>query len=257
MLDRLRFQEIEKAIFKVREDGNYGNKHYCKGEPFLVIDNASMSNFNILENSKPVVGRSTEGNTTMIEGVNFNLSNGQILLNLFNTIHGDVQHRTQSFGTVIGVSSLIDNDEIILPSAPIGDVVLYLTDEYGDLQKIAKTHIISIEENKITLNKKVTKDITYVYEEQVDINTLASIGQLGKELILSLELQCKAMDILTEEHFNIFMKFPKVVVGTELGINFNNSNKASGSVIYVQALPEDLQGKVNKTIFEIEVLSNE
>ena len=26
MLDRLRFQEIEKAIFKVRESGTYGNR---------------------------------------------------------------------------------------------------------------------------------------------------------------------------------------------------------------------------------------
>ena len=60
MLDRLRFQEVEKAIFRVREDGRYGDKCLKKGEPFMVIDNASISSFVVGERDKNIVGRSTE-----------------------------------------------------------------------------------------------------------------------------------------------------------------------------------------------------
>ena len=62
------------------------------------------------------------------------------------------------------------------------------------------------------------------------------------------------MDILTEEKINVIIRFDKVSVGTNLYISFNNSEKGSGSIIYVQGLAEDNQNAVNKEIFTIEVI---
>ncbi len=62
------------------------------------------------------------------------------------------------------------------------------------------------------------------------------------------------MDIITEEKFGVLLKFPKVVVGADLMIGFNDSSATSGSILYVMALPEEVQGVVNKSIFTIDVM---
>ena len=67
-------------------------------------------------------------------------------------------------------------------------------------------------------------------------------------------MQCTAMDIITEEKFGVLLKFPKVVVGADLMIGFNDSSATSGSILYVMALPEEVQGVVNKSIFTIDVM---
>ena len=117
MLDRLRFQEIEKAIFKVRESGTYGNRYLCSNEPFLIIDNASISNFSVGERDKNAVGRSTEASTATIKNVQFNLSNGQIMLNLFNTIFGDTKNSQPTTYTVNDVIEFYKNLFRFCPSA--------------------------------------------------------------------------------------------------------------------------------------------
>mgnify|MGYP003538786880 CR=1 FL=1 len=226
MLDRLRFQEVEKAIFRVREDGRYGDKCLKKGEPFMVIDNASISSFVVGERDKNIVGRSTEAGTSTIKHVSFSLMNGSMMLNLFNSI---------------------------LPSKPMGEVLLYLTDDYGNLTKVAKDQF-EVVEDEIHLIKKVNHLFTYLYEEENEAKSLTSIKQLGAEVIMSLEMQCQAMDILTEEKMNIIIRFNKVSVGTNFYIGFNNSEKAYGSTVYVQGLADDNQNGVNKEIFTIEVM---
>lgn len=253
MLDNLRFQEIEKAIFRVREDGLYGTKFLKKGEPFMIIDNASISNFSVSQRDKNFIGRSTEAGTSTIRNVTFSLANGSLMLNLFNSIFGKSRKDARTTATVNDTAALIETDTFNLPSQPVGEVMLYLTDDYGVLTKIA-TDQYSIEGQRVTFIKPINRVITYVYEEEVTSSVLTSIRQLGTELVLSLEMQCQAMDILTEEKINVIIRFDKVSVGTNLYISFNNSEKGSGSIIYVQGLAEDNQNAVNKEIFTIEVI---
>lgn len=253
MLDNLRFQEIEKAVFRVREDGVYGTKYLKKGDPFMIIDNASISNFSVSQRDQNFVGRSTEAATSTIRNVSFGLSNGSLMLNLFNSIFGRTQKDVTTKVTVTDVAMLVDEDTFELPSVPSGEVILYLTDDYGNLTKIAADQY-SIEGQQVIFIKPINRIITYIYEKEIVSETLTSIRQLGTEVILSLEMQCKAMDILTEEQFDVIIRFNKVSVGTNLYISFNNSEKASGSMIYVQGLADDNQNDVNKEIFTIEVV---
>lgn len=261
MLDRLRFQEIEKAIFKVRENGVYGDRYLCKNEPFLIIDNASISQFSVGERNKDAIGRSTEASTATIKNVQFNLSNGQVMLNLFNTIFGDTKNSQPTTYTINDTVELKDEDTYFtLPSIPVDEtLIIYLTDDYGKLTKLSDTQY-TIEGQNVVFIKKAgdwnsdTKIITYVYEVEEEAQQSTAIKQLGAEVIMSLEMQCIALDTLTEEKVRILMKFDKVSVGTNLSISFNNSARSSESMIYVQALPEDNQNEVNKTIFSIEVM---
>lgn len=62
-----------------------------KGEPFMVIDNASISSFLVGERDKNIVGRSTEAGTSTIKHVSFSLMNGSMMLNLFNSIFGETK----------------------------------------------------------------------------------------------------------------------------------------------------------------------
>lgn len=253
MLDRLRFQEVEKAIFRVREDGRYGDKYLKRGEPFMVIDNASISNFVVGERDKNIVGRSTEAGTSTIKHVSFSLMNGSMMLNLFNSIFGETKTNQKTKATITDTVLTNDQDIIKLPSKPMGEVLLYLTDDYGNLTKVAKDQF-EVVEDEIHLIKKVSHLFTYLYEEENEAKSLTSIKQLGAEVIMSLEMQCQAMDILTEEKINIIIRFNKVSVGTNFYIGFNNSEKAYGSTIYVQGLADDNQNGVNKEIFTIEVI---
>ena len=253
MLDRLRFQEVEKAIFRVREDGRYGDKYLKRGEPFMVIDNASISNFVVGERDKNIVGRSTEAGTSTIKHVSFSLMNGSMMLNLFNSIFGETKTNQKTKATITDTVLMNDQDIIKLPSKPMGEVLLYLTDDYGNLTKVAKDQF-EVVEDEIHLIKKVNHLFTYLYEEENEAKSLTSIKQLGAEVIMSLEMQCQAMDILTEEKMNIIIRFNKVSVGTNFYIGFNNSEKAYGSTIYVQGLADDNQNGINKEIFTIEVI---
>ena len=253
MLDRLRFQEIEKVVFKAREKKTYGNRLVEKGEPFLVIDNAKLSNFRVKQREKTSAGRSTEFSTSTIEGVSFNLSNGQMMINLFETIFGKTLSTKTTTFTVSDCAQMVDTEVMILPSIPCSEVILYLTDEYGRLQKIAKNQY-EITGDKITFIKPINHLITYTYEQEVNTKRGTSISQLGAELILSMEMQCKATDTLSEESLPILIKFNKVSVGTSLNIDFNNSDKGSESIIFVEGLVEDTQDKVNKELFTIEVI---
>ena len=253
MLDRLRFQEVEKAIFRVREDGRYGDKSLKRGEPFMVIDNASISSFVVGERDKNIVGRSTEAGTSTIKHVSFSLMNGSMMLNLFNSIFGETKTNQKTKATITDTVLMNDQDIIKLPSKPIGEVLLYLTDDYGNLTKVAKDQF-EVVEDEIHLIKKVNHLFTYLYEEENEAKSLTSIKQLGAEVIMSLEMQCQAMDILTEEKMNIIIRFNKVSVGTNFYIGFNNSEKAYGSTVYVQGLADDNQNGVNKEIFTIEVM---
>ena len=253
MLDRLRFQEVEKAIFRVREDGRYGDKYLKRGEPFMVIDNASISSFVVGERDKNIVGRSTEAGTSTIKHVSFSLMNGSMMLNLFNSIFGETKTNQKTKATITDTVLMNDQDIIKLPSKPMGEVLLYLTDDYGNLTKVAKDQF-EVVEDEIHLIKKVNHLFTYLYEEENEAKSLTSIKQLGAEVIMSLEMQCQAMDILTEEKMNIIIRFNKVSVGTNFYIGFNNSEKAYGSTVYVQGLADDNQNGVNKEIFTIEVM---
>ena len=253
MLDRLRFQEVEKAIFRVREDGRYGDKYLKRGEPFMVIDNASISSFVVGERDKNIVGRSTEAGTSTIKHVSFSLMNGSMMLNLFNSIFGETKTNQKTKATITDTVLTNDQDIIKLPSKPMGEVLLYLTDDYGNLTKVAKDQF-EVVEDEIHLIKKVSHLFTYLYEEENEAKSLTSIKQLGAEVIMSLEMQCQAMDILTEEKMNIIIRFNKVSVGTNFYIGFNNSEKAYGSTVYVQGLADDNQNGVNKEIFTIEVM---
>ena len=253
MLDRLRFQEVEKAIFRTREERKYSDRCLLKNEPILIIDNAKLSDFNVRDRGLTFKGRSVEGTTSVINGVTFTLSNGQIMLDLFNTIYGTVKNN-QSTAFTINETVMLNNEDVIeLPSIPTGEVLLYLTDDYGNSTRIASSQY-SIEGNKITFIKPITQLITYIYEEEATSKISSYIGQIGEDIICSLEMQCLAMDIQTEETIRVLMKFHKASISTDLKIDFNNSTKASGSAVYVNAIPEDTQGKVNKEIFSIEVI---
>lgn len=253
MLDRLRFQEIEKAIFRVREEGIYGGRYLLKGEPFMIIDDASISAFTVGERDKNIIGRSTEAGTSTIKHVSFSLMNGSMMLNLFNTIFGETKTKQKTTATITDTALLNDEDIITLPSEPVGEVLLYLTDDYGNLTRVAKDQY-ELQDKEIHLIKKVNHLFTFLYEEELEANSLTSIRQLGAEVIMSLEMQCKAMDILTEEKVDIIIRFNKVSVGTNFYIGFNNSEKAYGSTVYVQGLVDDNQSGVNKEIFTIEVV---
>ncbi len=253
MLDRLRFQEVEKAIFRVREEGKYGERYLKKGEPFMVIDNASISNFVVGERDKNIVGRSTEAGTSTIKHVSFSLMNGSMMLNLFNTIFGETKANQKTRATITDTVLVNDSDNIKLPSTPVGEVLLYLTDDYGNLTRVAQDQF-ELQGDEIHLIKKVNHLFTYLYEEEDEAKSLTSIKQLGAEVIMTLEMQCQAMDILTEEKMSVIIRFNKVSVGTNFYIGFNNSEKAYGSTVYVQGLADDNQNGVNKEIFTIEVM---
>ena len=219
----------------------------------MVIDNASISNFVVGERDKNIVGRSTEAGTSTIKHVSFSLMNGSMMLNLFNSIFGETKINQKTKATITDTVLTNEQDIIKLPSKPIGEVLLYLTDDYGNLTKVANDQF-EVVEDEIHLIKKVNHLFTYLYEEENEAKSLTSIKQLGAEVIMSLEMQCQAMDILTEEKMNVIIRFNKVSVGTNFYIGFNNSEKAYGSTVYVQGLADDNQNGVNKEIFTIEVI---
>ena len=253
MLDRLRFQEIEKVVFRAREKGRYGNRILEKGEPFLIIDNVAISGFKVQQREKTSIGKSVESSTSTIERVSFNLSIGQVMLSLFEDIFGTRLPDNESLFTVNGALAMEDSDTLELPSLPEKGLLLYLTDEYGKIRRISDDQF-SVQEKIVTFIKPISHLITYVYEQKTEAVQRTSIKQIGAELILSLEMQCKGMDTLTEEIVPILMKFDRVSVGTNLDLSFNNSGKGSASTIYVEALTEDIKEGVNKSLFTIEVI---
>lgn len=270
MLDRIRIQEIERAIFKMREERPYGGRRIAKGEPFLVIDNAAISDFTVNKRSIIATGRSTEATTSIIKGVTFSLTNGQVMMDLFNAVFGNVECSQSTTFTVTGQATVTENNEIELPSIPDGELFLYTRNEFGGLKKIPQekyTYKDPNGETKVKFSGEfggyyiefvdvdyTTQDIVYMYEERVDNVKRSTIGQIGEDIIGTLEMQCIAYDIYTERQMRILIKFDKVSLTTSLKISFNNSGKATDSIISVHALVPEMQNKVNKDIMTIELL---
>ena len=273
MLDRIRIQEVEKAIFRMREERPYGGRRIAKNEPFLIVDKAAVSDFNVVKRSIAEVGRSTEATGAIIKGITFNLTNGQVMMDLFNAIFGNISSSQSTTFTVTGDYNMGDSNELVLPTQPDGQVFLYLYTDNG-LKKICENQyeFKGNEDQKRTIELKSgigeyggyyiefknedyrNKTIKYIYDERVNNVTRSSIGQIGEDIIGTLEMQCIAYDIYKEEQMRILIKFEKVSVSTSLRISFNNSEKATSSIISVHALVPELQNGINKKIMTIELL---
>lgn len=273
MLDRIRIQEVEKAIFRMREERPYGGRRIAKNEPFLIVDKAAVSDFNVVKRSIAEVGRSTEATGAIIKGITFNLTNGQVMMDLFNAIFGNISSSQSTTFTVTGDYDVGDSNELVLPTQPDGQVFLYLYTDNG-LKKICENQyeFKGNEDQKRTIELKSgigeyggyyiefknedyrNKTIKYIYDERVNNVTRSSIGQIGEDIIGTLEMQCIAYDIYKEEQMRILIKFEKVSVSTSLRISFNNSEKATSSIISVHALVPELQNGINKKIMTIELL---
>lgn len=273
MLDRIRIQEVEKAIFRMREERPYGGRRIAKNEPFLIVDKAAVSDFNVVKRSIAEVGRSTEATGAIIKGITFNLTNGQVMMDLFNAIFGNISSSQSTTFTVTGDYDMGDSNELVLPTQPDGQVFLYLYTDNG-LKKICENQyeFKGNEDQKRTIELKNgiggyggyyiefknedyrNKTIKYIYDERVNNVTRSSIGQIGEDIIGTLEMQCIAYDIYKEEQMRILIKFEKVSVSTSLRISFNNSEKATSSIISVHALVPELQNGINKKIMTIELL---
>lgn len=273
MLDRIRIQEVEKAIFRMREERPYGGRRIAKNEPFLIVDKAAVSDFNVVKRSIAEVGRSTEATGAIIKGITFNLTNGQVMMDLFNAIFGNISSSQSTTFTVTGDYDMGDSNELVLPTQPDGQIFLYLYTDNG-LKKICENQyeFKGGEDQKRTIELKSgigeyggyyiefknedyrNKTIKYIYDERVNNVTRSSIGQIGEDIIGTLEMQCIAYDIYKEEQMRILIKFEKVSVSTSLRISFNNSEKATSSIISVHALVPELQNGINKKIMTIELL---
>ena len=273
MLDRIRIQEVEKAIFRMREERPYGGRRIAKNEPFLIVDKAAVSDFNVVKRSIAEVGRSTEATGAIIKGITFNLTNGQVMMDLFNAIFGNISSSQSTTFTVTGDYDMGDSNELVLPTQPDGQIFLYLYTDNG-LKKICENQyeFKGDEDQKRTIELKSgigeyggyyiefknedyrNKTIKYIYDERVNNITRSSIGQIGEDIIGTLEMQCIAYDIYKEEQMRILIKFEKVSVSTSLRISFNNSEKATSSIISVHALVPELQNGINKKIMTIELL---
>lgn len=273
MLDRIRIQEVEKAIFRMREERPYGGRRIAKNEPFLIVDKAAVSDFNVVKRSIAEIGRSTEATGAIIKGITFNLTNGQVMMDLFNAIFGNISSSQSTTFTVTGDYDMGDSNELVLPTQPDGQVFLYLYTDNG-LKKICENQyeFKGNEDQKRTIELKSgigeyggyyiefknedykNKTIKYIYDERINNVTRSSIGQIGEDIIGTLEMQCIAYDIYKEEQMRILIKFEKVSVSTSLRISFNNSEKATSSIISVHALVPELQNGINKKIMTIELL---
>lgn len=273
MLDRIRIQEVEKAIFRMREERPYGGRRIAKNEPFLIVDKAAVSDFNVVKRSIAEVGRSTEATGAIIKGITFNLTNGQVMMDLFNAIFGNISSSQSTTFTVTGDYDMGDSNELVFPTQPDGQVFLYLYTDNG-LKKICENQyeFKGNEDQKRTIELKSgigeyggyyiefknedykNKTIKYIYDERINNVTRSSIGQIGEDIIGTLEMQCIAYDIYKEEQMRILIKFEKVSVSTSLRISFNNSEKATSSIISVHALVPELQNGINKKIMTIELL---
>lgn len=273
MLDRIRIQEVEKAIFRMREERPYGGRRIAKNEPFLIVDKAAVSDFNVVKRSIAEVGRSTEATGAIIKGITFNLTNGQVMMDLFNAIFGNISSSQSTTFTVTGDYDMGDSNELVLPTQPDGQIFLYLYTDNG-LKKICENQYEfkgNEDQNKtIELKSGIgeyggyyiefknedykNKTIKYIYDERINNVTRSSIGQIGEDIIGTLEMQCIAYDIYKEEQMRILIKFEKVSVSTSLRISFNNSEKATSSIISVHALVPELQNGINKKIMTIELL---
>lgn len=273
MLDRIRIQEVEKAIFRMREERPYGGRRIAKNEPFLIVDKAAVSDFNVVKRSIAEVGRSTEATGAIIKGITFNLTNGQVMMDLFNAIFGNISSSQSTTFTVTGDYDMGDSNELVLPTQPDGQIFLYLYTDNG-LKKICENQyeFKGDEDQKRTIELKSgigeyggyyiefknedyrNKTIKYIYDERVNNVIRSSIGQIGEDIIGTLEMQCIAYDIYKEEQMRILIKFEKVSVSTSLRISFNNSEKATSSIISVHALVPELQNGINKKIMTIELL---
>ncbi len=273
MLDRIRIQEVEKAIFRMREERPYGGRRIAKNEPFLIVDKAAVSDFNVVKRSIAEVGRSTEATGAIIKGITFNLTNGQVMMDLFNAIFGNISSSQSTTFTVTGDYDMGDSNELVLPTQPDGQIFLYLYTDNG-LKKICENQyeFKGNEDQKRTIELKSgigeyggyyiefknedykNKTIKYIYDERINNVTRSSIGQIGEDIIGTLEMQCIAYDIYKEEQMRILIKFEKVSVSTSLRISFNNSEKATSSIISVHALVPELQNGINKKIMTIELL---
>ena len=257
----------------MREERPYGGRRIAKNEPFLIVDKAAVSDFNVVKRSIAEVGRSTEATGAIIKGITFNLTNGQVMMDLFNAIFGNISSSQSTTFTVTGDYDMGDSNELVLPTQPDGQVFLYLYTDNG-LKKICENQyeFKGNEDQKRTIELKNgiggyggyyiefknedyrNKTIKYIYDERVNNVTRSSIGQIGEDIIGTLEMQCIAYDIYKEEQMRILIKFEKVSVSTSLRISFNNSEKATSSIISVHALVPELQNGINKKIMTIELL---
>lgn len=270
MLDRIRIQEIERAIFKMREERPYGGRRISKNEPFLIIDDAAISDFNINKRTIQAVGRTTEATTSIIKGITFNLNNGKVMMDLFNAVFGNIECSQSTTFTVTGDYHTGESNELELPSIPAGNLFLYIKTPMGNLKKIPQEDYTYKDEEgkaKISFNGNSggyyieflkpdykNSDIVYMYDEKVDNVKRSTIGQIGEDIIGTLEMQCIAYDIYEEKKMRILIKFDKVSVSTSMRISFNNSAKATDTIISVHALVPEMQNKVDKDIMTIELL---
>lgn len=255
MLERLRFQEIQKAIFRVKDDIVLNGKKFKKGQPFLVVDNATMSKFVVHMNSKSATDRGYIGGTDIIKGITFDLIEGHVLLNVFGSVFGNTKKQAIAPRTEMINVSLVDDDRIELPVTPIDGTLLIYKNTIDGTSMLLSDSQYTLEDNVITLITKFTGELLITYKENIEAMTQTGVYQIGQNMVLELELQCKALDIISGDQHEILMRFANVNTGVNFNILFNNSGDVSFSTIHCEVMPESAaQTGINKPLFEIDVL---
>lgn len=255
MLDRLRFQEVKKAIFRVKNDTVLNGKQYHKGQPFLVVDNATVSSFVVHTNVQKAIDRGFAGGTGTIRSITFDLIEGRILLNVFGSLFGTTEKDAITYRTEMVNVTLDDDDIIVLPSFPADEKVIIYKYDYNGSSTLLRGDQYSLNGDTITLISKYTGDLLITYKEEASAFYRTTINQIGENMILDLEMQCTAFDIISGDKFDVLMTFKNVNTSVDFRIVFNKSDSPSMSTVHCEVLPEQLVEKgINKVLFDIAIL---
>lgn len=255
MLERLRMQEVKEIIFSVPEGVIIEGTNFTAGEPVMIIQNPGLSQLLFSDVKKKNEDKgflSTSGHTKSLD---FTINDGAILYSVWTYLHGVANLKTHT--TLRGTEwpPVVDG-KMKLKAIP-KNLMVYRKEQNG-LRKLSEQDYTLGEENGIsviTLNNPTSDNyfVSYLY----DINDVqvTNVKQLHNNIFCTMDIYFDAMDMDTDDKYDVCVHCDRVQIFSDLVIGINDSSKASFTPIEVHSIPQtDRSGRINKDIANITVV---
>lgn len=254
MLERLRMQEVEEIIFSVPEGVVIEGTNYRAGEPVMIIHQPGLSQLFFTSKSKVNEDRGFLSTSSQTRSLDFTINNGAVLYSLWSYLYGTVETSTNtSLRKAIWLNPIEDHLE--LPHIPNTLIVYELLDtglhkmqhsDYSVVPQNDKVHII--------IKNQICEQYFVSYtHEQVDAQ-ITTVKQIQNNIFCTMDILLTAVDIDTDEKYDVCIHCDRVQVLAELIIGINDSGSASFTPIEVHSVPQtDTRQQINKNIAQITV----
>jgi hypothetical protein len=247
MLERIRFQNIDMIVLKARDKYQIGERCYQKGQPILIIDNPAISSFNVYKNDSEPQSRGAEALTSVINRVEFEIVDGQIHYELWNSmfsekVSSNIIQKFKRKNLKLESIDEIDFEE------EIKGMFIYKAGLNGSDTTMVGVDEYLIDDSKVIFQFPITGDYWFLYYVEKEVSDIRRVKQVSDNMIASLEVQGEALDMATGEKRRIILIFPKVSVNVDLGIRFG-ADSADFTAIKCVAMPELSASGISKDIF--------